>query len=123
MIEVYIQTSEKKCFSPIMSYFGEYFPKGILFSSDPVFWISRVAHGKHTYKYFCCLVIKSCLTLATLWTVARQAPPSMGFCRQEYWSGLPFPSPGVLSDTGIKLASSALAGEFFTTEPTNYTCA
>ena len=40
------------------------------------------------------LVAKSCLTLATPWTVAHQAPLSMGFSRQEYWSGLPFPSPG-----------------------------
>ena len=40
------------------------------------------------------LVAKSCLTLVTPWTVACQAPLSMGFFRQEYWSGLPFPSPG-----------------------------
>ena len=40
------------------------------------------------------LVAKSCPTLATPWTVARQASLSMGFSRQEYWSGLPFPSPG-----------------------------
>ena len=39
------------------------------------------------------LIAKSCLTLATPWTVACQAPLSMGFSRQEYWSGLPFPSP------------------------------
>ena len=39
------------------------------------------------------LVAKSCLTLATPWTIACQAPLSMGFSRQEYWSGLPFPSP------------------------------
>ena len=39
---------------------------------------------------------------ATLWTVAHQAPPSMGFSRQEHWSGLPFPSPGDLPDPGIE---------------------
>ncbi|ELR61614.1 hypothetical protein M91_19068, partial [Bos mutus] len=47
-----------------------------------------------------------------------QAPLSMGFARQEYWSGLPFPSPGDLPDPGIKtgsLVSAALAGGFFTT--------
>ena len=44
------------------------------------------------------LVAKSCLTLGTPWTVACQAPLSMGFSRQEYWSGLPFPSPGDLPD-------------------------
>ena len=54
---------------------------------------------------------------ATPGTVARQAPLSMGFSRQEYWSGLPFPSPGDLSDPGIEPASPALAGGFFTTEP------
>ena len=44
-------------------------------------------------------IAKSCLTLATAWTAARQAPLSMGFCRQEYWSGLPFPSPGFCHTT------------------------
>ena len=53
----------------------------------------------------------------TPWTVARQASLSMEFSRQEYWSGLPFPSPGDLSDPGIKPASPALAGRFFTTGP------
>ena len=47
------------------------------------------------------LVAKSCLTLATPWTVALQAPLSMGLSRQEYWCGLPFPSPGDLPDPGI----------------------
>ena len=42
-----------------------------------------------------------CPTPATPWTVTRQAPPSMGFSRQEYWSGLPFPSPGDLPNPGI----------------------
>ena len=48
------------------------------------------------------LVTKLCLTLGTPWTVACQAPLSMGFSRQEYWSGLPFPSPGDLPNPGIK---------------------
>ena len=54
------------------------------------------------------------------WTVACQAPLSMEFSRQEYWSGFPFPSPGDLPDPGIKSASPvspALAGRFFTSEP------
>ena len=57
---------------------------------------------------------------ATLGTMARQAPLSMGFFRQEYWSGLPFPTPGDLPDSGTKpasLASPALAGGFFITVP------
>ena len=44
-----------------------------------------------------CLVAKSCQTLVTPWTIARQAPLSVGFSRQEYWSVLPFPSPEDLS--------------------------
>ena len=47
-------------------------------------------------------------------TVAHQAPLSMEFSRQEYWSGLPFPPPGVLPDTGMEPSSPALAGRFFT---------
>ena len=66
---------------------------------------------------------KSCFShvrlFATLWTVARQAPLSMGILNiQEYWNGLTFHSPGDLSNPGIELPSlisSALAGEFFTT--------
>ena len=53
----------------------------------------------------------------TLWTVAHQAPPSMGFSRQEYWSGLPFSSPGDLPDPGIKPRSPALEADALTTEP------
>ena len=49
-------------------------------------------------------------------TVARQAPLSMGFPRKEYWSGLPFPPPGDLPDSGIEPVSPASAGGFFTTE-------
>ena len=51
-------------------------------------------------------------------TVACQAPLSMGFSRQKYWSGLPFPTPGDLPNQGIKTASSASAGRFFTTSTT-----
>ena len=50
-------------------------------------------------------------------TVANLAPLSMGLFIQEYWSGLPFPTPGDLPDPGIKPASPALAGGFFTTVP------
>ena len=50
-------------------------------------------------------------------TIAHQAPLSMGFPRQEYWSGLLFPPPGDLLDPGIKPMSPALAGGFFTSEP------
>ena len=52
----------------------------------------------------------------TPWTVAHQAPPSMGFSRQEYWSGLPFPPPGDLSDPGIEPGSPELQADSLTTE-------
>ena len=54
---------------------------------------------------------------ATSWTVAYQAPPSIGFSRQEYWSGLPFPSPGDLPDPGIEPGSPALEANALTSEP------
>ena len=53
----------------------------------------------------------------TPWTVAPQAPPSMGFPRQENWSGLPFPSPEDFPDPGIEPTSPILAGRVFTTDP------
>ena len=69
----------------------------------------------------CVLSCFSCVQLTvTLWTVACQALLSMGFSRQKYWSGLPYPPPGDLPDPKIKLESPVspiLAGSFFTTEP------
>ena len=55
--------------------------------------------------------------LATPWTVAHQAPLPMGFSRQDYWSGLPFPSPGDLPDPGIKPKSPSLQADALTSEP------
>ena len=54
---------------------------------------------------------------ATPWTVAHQAPPSMEFSRQEYWSGLPFPSPGDLPDPGIEPGSPTLQADALLSEP------
>ena len=60
----------------------------------------------------------SCVRLFAIpWTVAYQAPLSMGFSRQEYWSGLPFPSPGDLPNTGIKPGFPALQADSLTSEP------
>ena len=77
---------------------------------------------KLTYIYkerVCCsLVAQSCPTLCNpMDCIACVAPPSMGFPRQEYWNGLPLPSPGDLPDPAIKPSSPALAGGFFTDEP------
>ena len=54
---------------------------------------------------------------ATPWTVAHQAPPSMGFSTQEYWSGLPFPSPGDLPNPGIEPGFPTLEADALTSEP------
>ena len=61
-----------------------------------------------------CSVVSDSLQLPG--TVAGQVPVSMGFLRQEYWSGFPFPPPGDLLDLGIEPEPRALAGGFFTTE-------
>ena len=58
-----------------------------------------------------------CVFFATPWTVASQAPLFMEFSRQEYLSGLPFPSPGDLPSPGIEPTSPVEAGRFFTTAP------
>ena len=65
----------------------------------------------------CVLFSRSVLSdSVTPWTRARQAPLSMGFSSQEYWSGLQFPSPGGLSNPGVEPGVSCTAGGFFTTE-------
>ena len=71
-------------------------------------------------KDLCVCVLNLVQLFSTPWTVACQAPLSVGFSRQEYWGGLLVPSPKDLSDPGIKPtspASPALAGRFLTTEP------
>jgi len=76
--------------------------------------------GKHGLKVMSVLKVKSlsCVRLfVTPWTVAYQAPPSMGFSRQEYWSGLPFPSPGDLPHPGIKPRSPSFQTDTLTSEP------
>ena len=65
----------------------------------------------------CVCELLSCVQLfATPWTVARQAPLSMEFSRQEYWSGLPFPSPGDLPHPGTELRSPALQADSLPSE-------
>ena len=72
----------------------------------------------HVYMLSCFSRVR---LFASPWTAAHQAHLSMGFSRQEYWSGLPFPPPGDLPDPGIEpvsLMSPALTGGFFTTSAT-----
>ena len=79
---------------------------------------------KNLNNNLCSLVVKvkmKVLSLvrffATPWTIACQAPPSMGFPREEYWNGLPFPSPGDLPDPGIKPGCPALQADSLPSEP------
>ena len=68
-------------------------------------------------EYVCVLIDQSCLTLCNSWTVAWQVPLSMEFFRQEHWSELPFPSPGDLSNPGIKPRSPAWQADSAPFEP------
>ena len=81
-------------------------------------WVLDEASPPLTCVCVCVRTLRRLRLFVPLWTVARQAPPSMGFPRQEYWRGLPFPSLRDLPNPGIKspsLASPALAGGLFTT--------
>ena len=70
---------------------------------------------------YVCVLAQSCL-FVTAWTVARQAPLSMGLSRQEYWSGLLFYSPGDLLNPGIKPRSPALQADSLPSKPPGITC-
>ena len=77
-------------------------------------WDSEVSLLCGPYSPRACSVVSDS---ETPWTVTRQAPLSVGFSRQEHWSGLSFPSSGDLPRPGIKSVFPALSGGFFTTEP------
>ena len=72
--------------------------------------------GYRSILQFSGLVTKLCPIIGTPWTIALQAPLSMGFSRQEYWRGLPFSSPGDLLDPGIKFRSPELQADSLQTE-------
>ena len=77
-------------------------------------------HYLHHLNYSLKVKVKSLSRVrlfVTPWPVAHQAPPSMAFSRQEYWSGLPFPSPGDLPDAGIEPRSPVLQADALTSEP------
>ena len=79
-------------------------------------YLNSVEYSNPSTWYICFSL--SCVRLfATPWTVAYQAPPSMGFSRQEYWNGLPFPSPGDLPNPGIEPGSPALQADSLPSEP------
>ena len=82
-------------------------------------WLPSVVSEmiKEIGHYMCVYMLSRFQLFVTPWTVAYRTPLSMEFSRQEYRSGLPFPTPGNLPDPGTEPASPALAGKFFTTEP------
>ena len=75
-----------------------------------------------SFLFFITCSVSHVQLFVTPWTIACQAPLSMGFLRQEYWSGLPLPTPGGLPDPRIKPVSPALAGGFFTIMPFGSSC-
>ena len=79
-------------------------------------WHPRTRDWHCQRSVLCGLVAKLCLTLASQQTVASQAPLSMGFSRQEYWSGLPIPSLGDLPNPGLEPRSPALRVDSLPTE-------
>ena len=92
-------------------------PFSLSFASFLIFFLYFFLIDELSYSmlFFSCKVVSDSFT--TPWTVAHQAPLSMGFPRQEFSSGLPFPAPGDLPNPGIEPKCPALAGRFFTTQP------
>ena len=96
-----------------------------------LFMLPCLGEGETNSLYYSSVVCSSMNTLVivivkllsrvrlsgTPWTAAHQAPPSVGFSRQEYWSGLPFPSPGDLPDPEIEPRSPSLQADALTSEP------
>ena len=96
-----------------------------LFPEVVKIWLNMFFKFKYIFVcvcvHICGLVAKSCPILATPWTVAHQAPLSMGFSRQEYWSGLLFHTPGNLPGPEMDPGSPALEADSLPTElPGNY---
>ena len=93
------------CFLPIYLIAWHFISPG-WYLSPSLSWVSEWVKSLSLVRLF-----------ATPWTVAYQAPPSMGFSRQEYWGRLPFPSPGDLPDPGIEPRSPAFQADTLTSEP------
>ena len=107
-------------------YVGEDEEKSEPSTHTPLLEVKRCSCCGSVWQFFrrlkkshhcCCSVAKSCLTLCDPMDLAHQAPLSVGCPRPAYWSGLPFPFLGDLSNTGTEPTSPAMAGGFITTEP------
>ena len=89
----------------------------LMFMGKENFWNRYVSKDEGSMKWSEVKSLSRVWLFATLWTVAHQAPPSMGFSRQEYWSGLTFPFPGDFPNPGIEPKSPALQADTLTSEP------
>ena len=110
----------RQSFQFILRFFFRFYLASWNCQLDPLclshFCISSTHYAWHILKWKCWLF--SCVPLfATQWIVAPRNPPSMGFSRQEYWGGLPFPSPGDLPDPGTEPGSLALQADSLPYEP------
>ena len=117
-----MQWEWKDCASRLGSVFFKLIFIGVyMFYNVPVSTVQKNKSVIYIYDWLIFLYTKVSLSrvqlFATPWTVGHQAPPSMGFSRQEYWSGLPFSSPGDLPNRGIKPRSPALQEDALTSEP------
>ena len=99
-----------------MLFYLKFYQELFIISKGPITSTNKILVVIFTLLMDGGLVTESCPTLATPWTVALHAPLSMGFSRQEYWSGLPFPSPGDLPKPGIEPGSPALQADPLPTE-------
>ena len=104
-----LQAFESICFSAFIHHFECFITCGLLwyFSAKSVCFL-QAFFFKDSYQCSCAKSLQSCLTLCDRMDCRPQAPLSMGFFRQEYWSGLPFPSLGDLPNPGIELRSLVL---------------
>ena len=98
-------------------YGGRVLPSLLVFQILLTHWVQWIILNHCTLRCVCAQSLSPVWLFATLWTVTHKVPLPMEFSRQEYWSRLPFSSPGDLPDPGIKLTSPALAGGFFTAIP------
>ena len=117
LVKKWQRNQRSNCKHPLDHQKGKRVPEKHLFL---LYWLCQSFDGVDHNKLWKILKVKVKVKslsrvrlFATPWTIAYQASPSLGFSRQEYWSGLPFPSPGDLSDPGIEPGSTRTGGRRF----------
>ena len=110
-------------FPPALSHRSPFYPipqTGHYYQIKNYILIYHAMIGTVLLLLYSCLVMPGCFVIS--WTIAHQPPLSTGFSREDYSSGLPFPSAGDLPNPGIKPESPAFAGSFFTSDPPGKLC-